>query len=238
MTMGTSWAYNPHEKNWKDPEKLVRNLVDVASHGGNYLLNVGPTASGKFPQEAVERLRVVGRWMKTHHPAIYGTTYSPIQKQAWGQVTRKEDRLYFLVDNWPQERELVVEAFPGKASSVKRLDGSGLAFTQQEDSLVIALPKEAPDSAVSVLEIGIDPDAPGWTAYSAPVITTVTPGKYIKDQAAASFIINAVFKFPAESGECLADAFVDGFEGGYDGAVRIENNQANFTGIFHILYET
>jgi len=192
MTMGTSWAYNPHEKNWKAPGRLIRNLVDVVSHGGNYLLNVGPTASGKFPQEAVERLQYVGSWMKAYHPAIYGNTYTPLQGQAWGQVTQHEDKLFLHVYNWPQDGKLDVGGFPGKANSVKLFNNGGLAFSQMENTLAISLPKEAPNPDVSVLEIGIDSKEPGWTAYSVPVSTKITPGKYIKDQAAASFVINAV----------------------------------------------
>ena len=67
MTMGQSWAHNPTETNWKAPGELIRNLVKVVSRGGNYLLNVGPSARGTFPPEAVERLQYVGRWMKTYH---------------------------------------------------------------------------------------------------------------------------------------------------------------------------
>ena len=69
MTMGDSWAYNPSEQNWKDPCQLVRNLVDVVSHGGNYLLNVGPTSRGVFPKEAIERIEVV----RGPSSAMYGS---------------------------------------------------------------------------------------------------------------------------------------------------------------------
>ena len=63
MTMGQSWAYNPDETDWKTPGQLVRNLVEVVSRGGNYLLNIGPTAQGVFPTEAFERLQHIGQWM-------------------------------------------------------------------------------------------------------------------------------------------------------------------------------
>ena len=106
MTMGQSWAYNPNETDWKSPGQLVRNLVEVVSRGGNYLLNVGPTAQGVFPTEAVERLEHIGEWMDQNNEAIYGSTYTPLQGSAWGQATRKGDKVYLHVFDWPAETKL------------------------------------------------------------------------------------------------------------------------------------
>ncbi|MGE5199190.1 MAG: alpha-L-fucosidase, partial [Rhodospirillaceae bacterium] len=60
MTMNGNWGFNRADKNFKSAQTLVRNLVDVASKGGNFLLNVGPTAEGEFPAESVERLEQIG----------------------------------------------------------------------------------------------------------------------------------------------------------------------------------
>jgi len=192
MTMGGSWAYNPKEKNWKPHGKLIRNLVDVASHGGNYLLNVGPTDTGTFPSEAVERMKHIGRWMKTNQTAIYGSTYTPMKDQEWGRATRKDDQIYLHIYNWPEAGPLLLDDFPGKALAVNRLDGKALTFNQTGKKLEISLPTEPLDQDVSVLMVKIDPHDPVWDQHSAPVVTTTAPGKYIKDQAFASFIINAI----------------------------------------------
>jgi len=45
---------------WKSTEVLLRQLIDIASKGGNYLLNVGPTAEGVIPEPSVERLKAIG----------------------------------------------------------------------------------------------------------------------------------------------------------------------------------
>ena len=192
MTMGTTWAYNPRETDWKGPAKLVRNLVDVVSHGGNYLLNVGPEAKGIFPPEAVERLQYIGRWMNKFHPAIYGCTYTPLQDLQWGQATRKADKIYLQLYNWPENGRLHVDSFPGQARGIKLLDGDTVSYTETNAGLEINLPLERPDQDLSVLEVSIDEEEVGWHEYSDPVITTVTPKKYIKDQATASFVINAL----------------------------------------------
>ena len=74
MTMNDHWGWNRADPDWKPVEVLVRNLIDVASKGGNYLLNVGPKADGTFPEQAVERLKGIGAWMSKHGEAIYGTS--------------------------------------------------------------------------------------------------------------------------------------------------------------------
>jgi uncharacterized membrane protein (DUF485 family) len=67
-----------------------------------------------------------------------------------------------------------------------------LTFSQRGQTLEIGLPAQSPDPDASVIVVDIDPAEKGWSEYSAPVPATVEPKKYIKDQAVASFIINAV----------------------------------------------
>jgi alpha-L-fucosidase len=89
MTMNGTWGFKSYDDNWKSTQVLLRNLVDIASKGGNYLLNVGPTALGEIPQPSIERLREIGRWMKVNGESIYETTASPFSKLSWGRCTKK-----------------------------------------------------------------------------------------------------------------------------------------------------
>ena len=83
---------------------LLHKLADIASKGGNFLLNVGPTAEGLFPPESVERLHEMGRWMKVNEESIYGTSASPFEKLDWGRSTQRTiyggTRLYLHVFDW------------------------------------------------------------------------------------------------------------------------------------------
>jgi len=73
MTMNGTWGYKSYDHNWKSPTDLIQKLVDISSKGGNFLLNVGPTAEGIIPEASVQRLQAMGQWMRINGEAIYGT---------------------------------------------------------------------------------------------------------------------------------------------------------------------
>ena len=158
MTMNDHWGYNRADQNWKSSKELVRMLADIASKGGNFLLNVGPTAEGLFPQASVERLAVMGRWMKTNGDAIHGTSASPFRSLPWGRCTQRATpegaTLYLHVFDWPPDGKLRV---PGLFNQVRGAyllaDASRtpLAAVRQEDAVVVSLPPAAPDSLNSVV---------------------------------------------------------------------------------------
>ncbi len=119
MTMNNNWGYNSHDNHWKSPEDLVRKLIDIASKGGNFLLNVGPTAEGVFPQPAIDRLEDIGSWMSKNSESIYATQASPFKLLSWGRCTQKSinggTRLYLHIFDWPADGKIRV---PGLGSEV------------------------------------------------------------------------------------------------------------------------
>ena len=119
MTMNNNWGYNSHDNQWKSSEDLIQKLIDIASKGGNFLLNIGPTSEGVFPQPAIDRLKDIGSWMKINGEAIYGTKASPFKKLSWGRCTQKamngRTKLYLHVFDWPADGVLIV---PGLGSQV------------------------------------------------------------------------------------------------------------------------
>ncbi len=159
MTMNTTWGYSQHDHAWKSSEELVRTLVDIASKGGNYLLNIGPKGDGSIPVESIERLQVMGRWMDANGESIYGTTASPIAKPAWGRVTQKDDggTLYLHVLDWPADGELKVAGVSdGVWSGALVGSDAKLPVRQEGETLVVSLPENAPDPIATVIRLRMD----------------------------------------------------------------------------------
>ena len=100
-TINDTWGFKRDDHNWKSVPDLVHKLVDIASKGGNYLLNVGPTAEGIIPQPSIERLEGIGRWLDVNGASVYGTRPGPIQGLEWCRSTRGKDGVYLHVFDWP-----------------------------------------------------------------------------------------------------------------------------------------
>ncbi|MBW3623341.1 MAG: alpha-L-fucosidase [Armatimonadetes bacterium] len=104
MTINDTWGYKRDDHNWKSTADLTHKLIDIASKGGNFLLNVGPTDTGIIPQPSVDRLRHMGQWMDRNGVGIYGTSQSPYRKHPFnGRCTVKGDTLYVHAFSWPED---------------------------------------------------------------------------------------------------------------------------------------
>jgi alpha-L-fucosidase len=153
MTMNTTWGFKFYDDRWKSAEVILRNLIDIASKGGNYLLNVGPTREGLIPGPSVERLAAVGKWMKVNGSSIYGTSASPFLKQLdFGRATRKGDRIYLHVFRWPTDGKLRVPAIGKSIGKVYLLvDSKKLKYEETSDGVVVDLPALSSDPIATVV---------------------------------------------------------------------------------------
>lgn len=157
MTMNRHWGYNAYDDDWKSSEELIHKLIEICSKGGNFLLNVGPTAQGEFPQPCIERLQDMGAWLKVNGEAIYGTTAGPFNYLSWGAATRKGDLLYLHVTDWPENGKLNVP-ISSKAVSAALLarPNKKLPIKSEQERIVIDLPSEAPDPVATVIILKLD----------------------------------------------------------------------------------
>lgn len=152
MTMNDSWGYRIVDKNYKSVKTIIDYMVKAAGVGGNFLLNVGPRPDGCIPQEAVERLAEVGKWMEVYGETIYGTRAGLIKPHEWGATTLKGDKLYVhilsLKDSTlflPLEGRKVLSATGFK-------EGEKIPFEKTKDGVILSLPKSS-DEMDYVIEI-------------------------------------------------------------------------------------
>ena len=170
QTFSGSWGYHRDEASWKSLEQLVQIFIDTVSKGGNFLLNVGPTARGEFDERAMDRLSGIGKWMRYHSRSVYGCTQAP-QEFKTPQDCRltynpTRNRLYVHVFAWPFE-ELRLDGFAGKVEYAQLLnDASEIRFRQPrwqeytgadkstfKDSIILQLPVRKPNVTVPVIEL-------------------------------------------------------------------------------------
>jgi alpha-L-fucosidase len=169
MTINDTWGYKVHDTNWKSAKTLIQNLADIASKGGNYLLNVGPKPDGTFPPEIVERLAEVGKWMKVNGESVYGTTASPCGDLPFGRVTAKPGKLYIHVFDWPQNGKVLVPTKLTVTKAYLLADPAKKALTllnagTKAEGMVIEAPAQAPDANDSVIVLECTAAAPQTAA--------------------------------------------------------------------------
>jgi len=180
MTMNNSWGYRNTDKSWKSSTELLQNLIDIASKGGNYLLNVGPKADGTFPKESIERLGDIGEWMKKYGASIYGSHANPVNGVNWGRITAKDTKttiLYLSVFNWPTNGKLKLDGLSARAVSATLMGEKDKLEIKQDKHgslLISGLPTIAPDKSASVIAVTLD---------AILVRKNFSPGKKMKSEA-------------------------------------------------------
>ncbi|MCP4312445.1 MAG: alpha-L-fucosidase [Bacteroidetes bacterium] len=178
-TMNNSWGFKHYDHDWKSPYEILYWILEIASKGGNYVLNVGPKPDGSIPEESVARLTEIGAWMKTFGDAIYGTTRWEITKEGpttlamdgtnarekegfntkftaadiW--FTSRENLVYAMALEIPGKGEVLIRSFAGKDVKQVRLPGGEkpLKWELTSEGLRVKLPKKAMENLGYALEI-------------------------------------------------------------------------------------
>ena len=160
MTMNDTWGFKSYDDAWKETRTLIRTLIDVASKGGNFLLNVGPTGEGMLPEPISSRLAEMGAWMRVNGEAIYGTTASPYGQPAWGRYTAKGSTVYAHVFDWPKDGRLELTGITGPTMPTRAyvlLDDQPLNMERAGVTITVDLPAEPPSTIASLVVLEFAP---------------------------------------------------------------------------------
>jgi alpha-L-fucosidase len=147
MTMNDHWGYNKNDHHWKTTDQLIWNLVDVVAKGGNYLLNVGPTAAGVFPDTSIQRLKEIGDWTKINQEAIYGTNswkhFGQTEKECRFTYDRKGNNLYVILHQWPADNQLIINDLQLKSNTKIELleTHQAISWKQQGGNVLLTMPE-------------------------------------------------------------------------------------------------
>ena len=196
QTHNRTWGFSKFDTEWKSTAEVVRRLVEIVSKGGNYLLNIGPDGLGRVPQESVDTLTGVGKWVRANGESIYGTTASPFPEIPWGYSTVKGGTLYLHVFEWPKNGLLQLKGLRNKVIKVATLSDpeQALSFKQDAGLVEIKVPATPLDAINSVLVMEIE-----GTAEVDPVLVTQREdGGYALDFLSAATQGNAVKRFNRE----------------------------------------
>ena len=163
-TMNGAWGYRITDTNYKSVKELVHLLVRTAAKNANLLINIGPMANGELPPLALDRLRGLGVWMRTHSRSVDGTTSTPIPAQPWGVTTQNATTLFLHVlapETLPQSDgrcKLIIPlpegANPSRKGAVCLLSGTPLSYERSKDGfLTITLPSAQIEDIDTVIAV-------------------------------------------------------------------------------------
>ena len=156
MTFGGQWAWNPDLERCKTGADVITDLVEVASRGGNLLMNVGPQGDGSIQPEFQEALREVGRWLDVNGEGIHGTTFGPVQGQDDVRTTANADHVFVHVLPSSPARVRVEGLAPqiAAASPARALAADvDLPVEIEGDTVVVDLGRTPRDPVVTTLRL-------------------------------------------------------------------------------------
>jgi alpha-L-fucosidase len=196
-TTNESYGWSKFDDSHKPAAHFIQMLAKATARGGNTLMNVGPKGDGRMDSKDVAILKGIGDWWQINGESIQGCDRTPLAVQTWGESTRKGNRLYLHVFEWPKDRRLVVGGLKSKVRSPKLLaesDGTigyklRARALNDSDVVIEGLPRRARDTADSVITLDVVGDIvtdqtrllqPGYGEETLRVFDAELRGKGLK----------------------------------------------------------
>jgi len=173
-TINHTWGYRTDDTDWKSPGQITFKLVDIVSKGGNYLLNVGPTAEGLIPQASQDILRTVGKWLQVNGEAVYGAGPTPfgeelgepsargardirgdalVYQQIQWRVTTKPGKLYFTFFDEPRAPFQLPQMRNAAKRAYRLADGAPVEMKTENGRTALNVPRPILDPMATVVVV-------------------------------------------------------------------------------------
>jgi alpha-L-fucosidase len=150
------WHFNPRSS-LKSLQELINILAQTAGGGGNLLLNIGPMPDGRLDMFHRKRLLELGAWLKKNGESIYGTEGGPFKPNEYSASTRKGNKIYLHILDWPADKISI----PKIEKEVKRsyiLNGADINIRIKNDYMEVEIPEEHRKSKNTILVFEIEGD--------------------------------------------------------------------------------
>jgi len=144
-----SWHFNPRA-NIKSVKELIDTLVRTVGGGGNLLLNVGPMPDGRIEMFQKQRLLSLGKWLQRNGETIYETEGGPFEPNEYVASTRKGNKIYVHVLDWPANI-LLIPAINEKIVKSYVLHGEEFEIIYKNDSMEVTIPEKLRNGINTIL---------------------------------------------------------------------------------------
>jgi alpha-L-fucosidase len=198
MTLNQTWGFSRFDTLWKSPETVIQRLVEIVSRGGNLLLNIGPMGDGEIPDATIDILGKAGLWISRNKEGIYGTGANPFGELPWGYCTVKEDKLYFFIRDWPQDRMLNISGLKNKVIAAYMVNNKNAKLTVERkgNDIRIQLPAKPSDHPMTVIVL----ETSGIPVVDPQVVRPGKNGEYELTYLTSQTHGNAVTRFNRKGG--------------------------------------
>jgi alpha-L-fucosidase len=162
-TTNESYGWSKFDDSHKSVAHFIQMLAKAVARGGNTLMNIGPMGDGRIDPKDQAILAGLAKWWEINGESIQGCDRTPLAVQTWGESTRKGNRLYLHVFDWPSDRRLVVGGLKSRVRSPRLLADAGDTIgyrlraraLNDTDVVIEGLPRSARDQANSVIALEV-----------------------------------------------------------------------------------
>ncbi len=185
-----SWGFAWYDENWKTPKTILINTLSNIARGGTFMMNIGLDPLGNITEPAKKSLLAAGSWIKKYPHVVYGVDASPWKRpMPWGDVVRKDNRLYLLVYDYPQNGKLYLHGLMTGITSAVILDNGKATKIDIRDLgnwKCFHLPAYSPEKFVAVVAVDLE----GEPVVDETIGIDPVTGTYISAEFAGTVACN------------------------------------------------